>query len=84
MHNSGSFQKLCALLPIEIDPTIITSIWIPPLDYPCQVCQRTDDVDKMLFYDNCNGGYHLFCFKSKLTQVLVDIWHCSSCSFAAL
>jgi hypothetical protein len=22
----------------NLDPTIITSIWIPPLDYPCQVC----------------------------------------------
>jgi hypothetical protein len=22
----------------NLDPTIIMSIWIPPLDYPCQVC----------------------------------------------
>jgi hypothetical protein len=22
----------------NLDPTIITSTWIPPLDYPCQVC----------------------------------------------
>jgi hypothetical protein len=29
----------------NLDPTIITSTWIPPLDYPCQVCQRTDDAD---------------------------------------
>jgi len=26
----------CHLL--SLDPTIITSIWIPPLDYPCLVC----------------------------------------------
>jgi hypothetical protein len=26
----------CHLL--NLDPTIITSTWIPPLDYPCQVC----------------------------------------------
>jgi hypothetical protein len=31
----------CHLL--NLDPTIITSTWIPPLDYACQVCQRTDD-----------------------------------------
>jgi len=30
---------------LNLDPTIITSTWIPPLYYPCQVCQRTDDVD---------------------------------------
>jgi hypothetical protein len=34
----------------------------------------------MLFCDNCNGGYHLFCFKPKLTQILANIWYCSSCS----
>jgi hypothetical protein len=33
----------CHLL--NLDPTIITSTWIPPLDYPCHVCQRTDDVN---------------------------------------
>ncbi len=30
----------CRLL--NLDPTIFTSTWIPPLDYPCQ---RTNDVD---------------------------------------
>ncbi len=29
----------------NLDPTIITSTWIPPLDYPCQVCHRIDDTD---------------------------------------
>jgi hypothetical protein len=36
----------------------------------------------MLLYDNCNGGYHLFCLKSKFTQVPTNIWYCSSCSLA--
>ncbi len=57
----------------NLNPTIITSTWIPPLDYPCQVCQRTNDVDKMLFCDNYNGGYHLFYFQPKLTQIPVGI-----------
>jgi hypothetical protein len=66
------------------DPTIITLTWIPPLDYPCQVCQRIDDADQMLFCDNCNGGYHLFCLKPELTQIHAGIWYCSSCSPTAL
>jgi len=45
----------------NLDLTIITSTWIPPYEYPCQVCQRTNDADQMLLCDNCNGGYHLFC-----------------------
>jgi len=49
------------------------------LGLDCQICQRIDDVDHMLFYNNCNGGYHLFRLKSKLTQVPVGIWYCSSC-----
>jgi hypothetical protein len=68
----------CHLL--NLDPTVITSTWIPPLDYPCQVCQKTNDADQMLFYNNYNGGYHFFCFKPKLTQVPTNIWYCSSCS----
>ncbi len=39
-------SKNCAPCHLpNLDPTIITSTWIPPLDYPCQVCQRTDDAD---------------------------------------
>jgi len=39
-------SKNCAPCHLpNLDPTIITSTWIPPLDYPCQVCQRTDNVD---------------------------------------
>jgi hypothetical protein len=67
----------------NLDPTIIMLTWIPPLDYPCQVCQRIDDVDHMLLYDNRNGGYHLFCLKPELTQVPTDIWYYSSCSCVA-
>jgi hypothetical protein len=37
-------SKNCAPCHLpNLDPTIITSTWIPPLDYPCQVCQKTDD-----------------------------------------
>jgi len=63
-------SKNCAPCHLpNLDPTIITSTWIPPLDYPCQVCQKTDDADQMLLCDNCNGGYHLFYLKPELTQV---------------
>jgi hypothetical protein len=74
-------SKNCAPCHLpNLNPTIITSTWIPPLDYPCQVCQRIDDADQMLLCDNCNGGYHLFCLKLELTQVPAGIWYYSSCS----
>jgi hypothetical protein len=80
-HTIQDYSKNCAPYHLpNLDPTIITSTWIPPFDYPCEVCQRVDNVDQMLFCDNYNGGYHLFYLKPKLIQVPVDIWYCSSCS----
>ncbi|KAH9544780.1 hypothetical protein CY35_12G013200 [Sphagnum magellanicum] len=77
-------SKNCAPCHLQnLNPTIIMSTWISPLDYPCQICQRTNDADQMLLCDNYNGGYHLFCLKSKLTQVPTSIWYCSSRLFAA-
>ncbi len=70
IHLFQDHSKNCAPCHLpNLDPTIITSTWIPPLDYPCQLCQRTDDADQMLLCNNCNGGYHLFCLKLELTQV---------------
>jgi hypothetical protein len=68
---------------LNLDPTIFMSTWIPPLDYPCQVCERTNDVDQMLFCNNCNGAYHLLCLKPELIQVPAGIWYYSSCSLIA-
>jgi hypothetical protein len=83
-HTIWHHSKNCVPCHLpNLDPTIITSTWIPPLNYPCQVCQRTDDVDQMLLCNNCNGGYHLLCLKPELTQVPTGIWYCSSCSPAA-
>jgi hypothetical protein len=83
-HTIQDHSKNCAPCHLlNLDLTIIMLTWIPPLDYPCQVCQRTDDVDQMLFCNNCDGGYHLFCLMPKLTQVFADIRYCSSCFPAA-
>jgi hypothetical protein len=77
-------SKNCAPYHLpNLDLTIITLTWIPPLGYPCQVCQKTNDANEMLLCDNCNGGYHLFCLKPELIQVPVDIWYCSSCFLMA-
>jgi len=80
-HTIRNHSKNCAPYHLpNLDPTIIMSTWIPPFDYPCQVCQKINDANQMLFCNNCNGGYHLFCLKLELIQVPVGIWYCSSCS----
>jgi hypothetical protein len=45
-HTIWDHSKNCVPCQLpNLDPTIITSTWIPPLDYPRQVCQRTNDAD---------------------------------------
>jgi hypothetical protein len=45
-RTSQDHSKNCAPYHLlNLDPTIITSTWILPLDYPCQACQRINDVD---------------------------------------
>ncbi|KAH8957859.1 hypothetical protein BDL97_07G113100 [Sphagnum fallax] len=67
-------SKNCAPCHLSnLDLTIIMLTWIPPLDYPFQVCQKIDDVNEMLFCNNHIDGYHLFCFKPKFTQVPANI-----------
>ncbi|CAM6093253.1 unnamed protein product [Calypogeia fissa] len=74
-------SKNCAPCHLpNLDPTIVTSNWIPPADYPCKVCQRIDDADQMLLCDHCNGGYHMFCLQPQLTQVPPGLWFCPLCS----
>lgn len=46
-------------------------------DEPCAVCHRSDDDDKMLLFDNCNGAYHIYCIDLK--EVPRGHWLCKSC-----
>jgi hypothetical protein len=70
-----NYSKNCAPCHLpNLDPIMIMLTWIPPLDYPCQICQRIDDVNQMLFCNNYNGGYHFFCFNLEFIQVLANIW----------
>ncbi len=81
IHDHSKNYAPCQLP--NLDPTIITSTWIPLVVYPCQVRQRTYDVNQMLFCNNYNGGFHLFCLKSELIQVPANTWYYSSCSLIA-
>jgi hypothetical protein len=45
-HTIWDHFKNCAPYHLlNLDPTIIMSTWISPLDYPCQVYQRTDNLN---------------------------------------
>jgi len=70
-HTIWDHSKNCEHYHLaNLDLTIITLTWIPPLYYPCQVCKRTNDADLMLLCNNYNGG---FCLKPELIQVPIGI-----------
>jgi len=83
MHNLRSFQKLCALPPTKLGSyhhhvNLDSSTWLSMSGMLEDIRCWSNVTD-----NNCNGGYHLFYLKPKLTQVPTSIWYFSSCSFVA-
>lgn len=64
----------------NLDTTIRAQTWVPLVDLPCKICQRTEDEDVMLLCDKCNRGYHMFCLTPPMQEVPADDWYCPSCT----
>ena len=45
----------------------------------CQICNYDDNEDKLLLCDNCDCGYHTYCFKPVLKRVPDGNWYCFVC-----
>ena len=46
----------------------------------CLVCNGSENEDKLLLCDLCNGGYHTYCLSPPMKKVTKDCeWHCQSC-----
>ncbi|PAA86393.1 hypothetical protein BOX15_Mlig034237g1 [Macrostomum lignano] len=45
----------------------------------CWMCGTSEDDDQMLFCDDCDRGYHMFCLKPPLTEPPEGNWSCSLC-----
>ena len=49
------------------------------LDQRCEICFEATDPSNMLLCDGCDGGYHTFCLRPKVTVVPHGNWYCSRC-----
>eukprot|EP00742_Colponemidia_sp_Colp-10_P008067 GILJ01008705.1.p1 GENE.GILJ01008705.1~~GILJ01008705.1.p1 ORF type:complete len:404 (-),score=75.78 GILJ01008705.1:593-1639(-) len=50
------------------------------LDYPCVVCDKRNDEDKMVLCDRCDKGYHIFCLTPPLSTIPeTEHWYCKAC-----
>lgn len=49
------------------------------LDQKCEICLSDDDPKSILLCDACDGGYHLYCLRPKLSVVPKGEWLCTRC-----
>ncbi|XP_051511816.1 zinc finger protein DPF3-like isoform X3 [Myxocyprinus asiaticus] len=45
----------------------------------CSLCGTSENDDQLLFCDDCDRGYHMFCLKPPMTQPPEGSWSCHLC-----
>lgn len=46
----------------------------------CTVCGNSENDDKLLFCDDCDRGYHMYCLTPPLTEAPPGDWRCEHCT----
>lgn len=46
----------------------------------CSICGTSDNDDKLLFCDDCDRGYHMYCLSPPLTNPPEGSWSCKLCN----
>lgn len=54
----------------------------PSQESGCLCCNKNDRLDRMLLCDGCDGEYHTFCVKPRLSKVPSSEWYCKKCKTA--
>lgn len=45
----------------------------------CEVCQEKGDDEQMMFCDQCDRGWHLYCLRPALVKPPRGVWYCPTC-----
>ncbi|KAK0134987.1 Zinc finger protein DPF3 [Merluccius polli] len=45
----------------------------------CSICGTSENDDQLLFCDDCDRGYHMYCLKPPMTQPPEGSWSCHVC-----
>ncbi|KAG9336499.1 hypothetical protein JZ751_002846 [Albula glossodonta] len=45
----------------------------------CSLCGTSENDDQLLFCDDCDRGYHMYCLKPPMTQPPEGSWSCHLC-----
>lgn len=46
----------------------------------CSICGTSDNDDQLLFCDDCDRGYHMYCLAPPLTTPPEGLWSCNICN----
>lgn len=46
----------------------------------CSICGTSDNDDQLLFCDDCDRGYHMYCLAPPLTSPPDGLWSCDICN----
>ena len=52
---------------------------VEKVDQRCEICLQGADPEHMLLCDACDGGYHTYCLRPKVTMLPRGNWYCSRC-----
>jgi zinc finger protein ubi-d4 len=45
----------------------------------CSLCGKSDNDDQLLFCDDCDRGYHMYCLKPPMKEAPEGSWSCKMC-----
>ena len=45
----------------------------------CVICGNSENDDKLLFCDECDRGYHMYCLTPVLSEAPAGDWRCKLC-----
>ena len=45
----------------------------------CVICGNSENDDKLLFCDDCDRGYHMYCLTPPINEAPEGDWNCELC-----
>lgn len=49
-------------------------------DEGCRLCKKNTNIPKILLCDKCDGGFHMYCLKPRLSSIPTGEWFCPDCA----
>lgn len=78
-----SFHPTCLNFNAKMVQNVKKYSWLCIECKRCTVCGNSENDDKLLFCDDCDRGYHMYCLKPPINEAPAGDWQCPICSVDA-